>query len=102
MQIFLWIIAGALLANVVVALIVISRRPGHNRWLLGALLTGTTGAGVAAVLAALSGDDGTGARMLDVALVLVALAAVSTTVRAAQRYERDDAVDPDSRAQGGV
>ena len=73
---------AVLLANYVVALAVFGRRRLAGDWLLVVLLTGTTGAALAAVLATLSDD---GARYLDVALVLTGTAAVAAAVRAGVR-----------------
>ncbi|EXF24782.1 hypothetical protein BG28_03455 [Nesterenkonia sp. AN1] len=70
---------AVLLANYVLALSVFARRGLAGNWLLVVLLTGTTGAALAAVLAALSED---GSRYLDVALVLTGTAAVAAAVRA--------------------
>lgn len=84
---------AVLLVNYVVALTVFARRRLAGDWLLVVLLTGTTGAALAAVLAALSDD---GARHLDVALVLTGTAAVAAAVRAglSRSAPRADGAEP--------
>ncbi|MCH8560964.1 hypothetical protein [Nesterenkonia sp. DZ6] len=84
---------AVLLANYVLALAVFARRGLAGDWLLVVLLTGTTGAALAAVLAALADD---GARYLDVALVLTGTAAVAAAVRAGlrRRPRRTGAEEP--------
>lgn len=78
-QAVLLAVFAVLLGNYVLALAVFSRRGLSGNWLLVVLLTGTTGAALAAVLAVLS--EG-GSRYLDVALVLTGTAAVAAAVRA--------------------
>lgn len=82
---------AVLLANYVVALAVFARRSLAGDWLLVVLLTGTTGAALAAVLAVLSQD---GARYLDVAMVLTGTAAVAAAVRAGLPRHRSRAEEP--------
>lgn len=79
MTAFLTTVLAVLTVNIVVAVVATVRRPHHERWLLAVLLVGTAGAGIVAVSSVLAGADGR--RFLDVALVLVALALVSTAVR---------------------
>jgi len=67
-----------LVANYVVALIVFARRGLAANWLLVILLTGTTGAGLAAVFAVLAEDS---SRYVDVALVFTGTAAIAAAVR---------------------
>lgn len=74
-----------LIANVVTALVVSARRRILDRWLLTVLLTGTSGAAIIATLTLLAGAGAR--RFLDVAVVLIALTALTAAVRiaAAQR-----------------
>ncbi|NUL47527.1 hypothetical protein F7P69_20320 [Cellulosimicrobium funkei] len=81
MQVFLSAVLVALLLNLVVALAAVTRRQLPNRWVLFVLLTGTTGAALAAVLALLL-DVGGAPRSLDIGLILAGLALVTTAVRA--------------------
>ncbi|WP_022871111.1 hypothetical protein [Yaniella halotolerans] len=68
-----------LLFNLVMALIVVGRRTNGNGWLLGLLLTGTTGAALAAVMAALFAEELS--RFTDLSLVLMGLAALPVVMR---------------------
>lgn len=85
-----------LLFNLVMALIVVGRRTNGNGWLLGLLLTGTTGAALAAVMAALFAEELS--RFTDLSLVLMGLAALPVVMRvmlirradAAPRGARDE------------
>lgn len=70
---------AVLLLNLVVVFVAMGRRPETNNWLLAILLTGTTGAALAAVLAGLTGDESS--RFVDLSLILVGLAAVPVVVR---------------------
>ena len=68
-----------LLANLVMALVVLGRRTNGNGWLLALLLTGTTGAALAAVMAALFAEELS--RFADLSLVLMGLAALPVVMR---------------------
>ncbi|GAB3190562.1 hypothetical protein [Nesterenkonia suensis] len=72
-----------LLVNLVVAALVGTRQRSRDSWLLIVLLSGTTGAALTAVLTAVlalsvSPSD---LRMLEVGLILTALAALTAAVR---------------------
>lgn len=68
-----------LLVNLVVAALVGTRQRGRDSWLLIVLLSGTTGAALTAVLALSASPPDL--RMLDVGLILTALAALTAAVR---------------------
>lgn len=77
-------VIALLVANVVLALIVIGRRRPPNGWLLVILLTGTTGAAATGVFAAWdslqTGQNPDTARWPEVALLFTGLAVLGTTV----------------------
>lgn len=92
-----------LLVNVVTALVVVSVRGRPGTWLLVLLLTGTTGAALVSLLALTMRGEATvdHSRFVDIALVLTALAAVSTAVgNAAQRRSRPPLEGRSSRFEG--
>lgn len=74
------VIVVLLLANLVVAFWSTARHPLTDRWLLAVLLSGTSGAAVVALTTVLLSDHGS-ARLLDVAVVLIALTALPAAVR---------------------
>lgn len=73
-------VAVLLVINLLAAFAAVARARHTAGWLLVVLLTGTTGAAVAALLAALSENPG---RFLDVALILAGFAALTAAVRVA-------------------
>lgn len=77
MDLFLNGVFTFLLLNFVVAFFVILRRAERGSWLLVLLLSGTTGAAIAAVAAAM---EPVAARQGDLPLTFTALAAVSALV----------------------
>lgn len=96
------VVLVVLLLNLVVALVVFSRRCLANNWLLVILLAGTSGAALAGILAVLAED---GERFADVALVLTGTAAVTAAVRAGaerRRLPRERAVPDQGMHQQGV
>lgn len=79
-----------LLVNFLIALIVVLRRDRSGGWLLVLLLSGTTGAALAAVFGLLVVEDVS--RIADVALIFTALAAVSAVVAVVAGRRRSDSV----------
>ncbi len=78
LEIVMAVICIVLLSNLVIAMIVMGRRRG-NSWLLALLLTGTTGAAVAALVAVTVSDQP--ARFVDLSLVLMGLASLPVVMR---------------------
>lgn len=79
-----------LLANLVPALLVVLRRPGRADPMLVALLFGSTGVGILVLLA----YGGGGPALVDVALVLALLAAISGIAFARRAWHsREDGHD---------
>lgn len=74
LDIVMTVICIVLLLNLVVAMIVMGHRSKGNSWLLALLLTGTTGAAVAALVAISVTDQP--ARFVDLSLVLMGLASL--------------------------
>lgn len=68
-----------LLLNLVIAMTVMGYRTRGNSWLLAVLLTGTTGAAVAAMIAVVFADQSV--RFVDLSLVLMGLAALPVVMR---------------------
>lgn len=79
LEIVMMCIIGLLRVNLVVALIAMARSVQSNSWMLAVLLMGTTGAGLAAVMSGLSGEETS--RFVDLSIVLVGLAALPVVVR---------------------
>lgn len=79
LHIIMSIVGILLLVNLVVALTVLGREQRGNSWLLALLLTGTTGAAVAAVMAAVFHEETS--RFVDLSLVLMSMAALPVVVR---------------------
>ncbi|MDO5669252.1 MAG: hypothetical protein Q4G50_04560 [Corynebacterium sp.] len=77
MDLFLGGVVTFLVLNFVVALVAVLSRPQRGTWLLVLLLSGTTGAAVAAVLSAM---DSVSTHRGDLPLTFTALAAVSALV----------------------
>ncbi|WP_150463209.1 hypothetical protein [Nesterenkonia ebinurensis] len=87
MVVILSVVLIVLLLNFLVALFAFARRGFSENWLLVVLLTGTTGAGMVALLIVLESILGESLnppfRLLDVALILTGTAALTAAVRAA-------------------
>lgn len=77
-------IIALLLINLVVVFIVLGRGSQGSSWLLAILLTGTTGAALAAVMAGLSGAESS--RFIDLSLILIGLAALPVVIRVVLLY----------------
>ena len=68
-----------LLLNLVTAMGVMGYRTRGNSWLLALLLTGTSGAAIAAMIAVVSAEEPS--RFMDLSLVLMGLAALPVVMR---------------------
>lgn len=79
LEIVMTVICIVLLLNLVIAMIVMGRRSRGDSWLLALLLTGTTGAAVAAMIAVTVSDQP--ARFVDLSLVLMGLASLPVVMR---------------------
>ncbi len=73
------VICIVLLFNLVLAMAVMGYRTRGNSWLLAVLLTGTSGAAIAAMVAVVVADQPT--RFVDLSLVLMGLAALPVVLR---------------------
>lgn len=80
----LYAVLGLLLLNVIAALTASIRRASSDNWLLAILLASTSSAAIIAVLAVLADSP----RMIDVALVFTATAAVTAAVSLTARHKR--------------
>ncbi|MCX8085468.1 MAG: monovalent cation/H+ antiporter complex subunit F [Rhodocyclaceae bacterium] len=81
-----FLVALFLLANLVVALIAAARGPTSADRMLMALLFGTTGTGILVLLSA----TGMGTALVDVALVLALLAAISGIAFAKRAWQAEE------------
>lgn len=89
MTLFLWLLALFLLANLLLALFVATRGATAADPMLAALLFGTTGIGLLALLA----DATSMPALIDVALVLALLAAISGLAFARRAWRQRGAQD---------
>lgn len=87
-------IIAMLLINLVVVFIVLGRGSQGSSWLLAILLTGTTGAALAAVMAGLSGAESS--RFIDLSLILIGLAALPVVIRVVLLYRTRNASEGQS------
>ena len=79
LEIVMTVICIVLLFNLVTAMVVLGRRSQDNSWLLALLLTGTTGAAVAALVAISVSNQP--ARFVDLSLILMGLASLPVVMR---------------------
>lgn len=73
------VVCIVLLFNLVTAMLVMGSRTRGNSWLLAVLLTGTSGAAIAAMIAVVFADQP--ARFVDLSLVLMGLASLPVVMR---------------------
>lgn len=92
LEIVMLVICIVLLFNLVTAMIVLGRRQG-NSWLLALLLTGTTGAASAALVAISVSDQP--ARFVDLSLVLMGLASLPVVLRVMLDRDRPETREAD-------
>lgn len=79
LEIVMTVICIVLLFNLVIAMVVMGHRSKDNSWLLALLLTGTTGAAVATMIALSVAEQP--ARFVDLSLVLMGLASLPVVLR---------------------
>ena len=79
LEIVMTVICIVLLFNLVIAMVVMGHRSKDNSWLLALLLTGTTGAAVAAMIAISVAEQP--ARFVDLSLELMGLASLPVVLR---------------------